>query len=255
MSGAGVYESGDTVTLGAQPNQSWTFSGWQVVSGDVTIEDNQFTVQHEDVAVKAIFEPRTIPYVDAQGTAQTPVTGFSDISADTATLSNGWYVVEQDVVVNDRITVTGDVNLILCNSSTLTAHKGIGVNHNTNLDNNPNEVENSLTIWQQAEETNVAPGTLVVDAPAAGFAGIGGNVDQSSGSITVNGGTVTATGGNFGAGIGVNFLLQSEPLMIRTPTGSSFFVRFYAAFRALLLTILFGRENQNRLKSKPKRQK
>ncbi|MBQ5630278.1 MAG: hypothetical protein IIV15_03125, partial [Ruminococcus sp.] len=53
----------------------------------------------------------------------------------------------------------------------------------------------------------------------------------------------------------MNFLLQSEPLMIRTPTGSSFFVRFYAAFRALLLTILFGHEIQKCLKSNPKKGK
>ena len=53
----------------------------------------------------------------------------------------------------------------------------------------------------------------------------------------------------------LNFLLQSEPLMIRTPTGSFLFVRNYAGFRVSLMTFLFGHENQNRLKSKPKEEK
>ena len=52
--------------------------------------------------------------------------------------------------------------------------------------------------------------------------------------------------------LSVNFLLQSEPLMIRTPTGSSFFVRFYAAFLTALIKYLFGLKNQNRIKTKSK---
>lgn len=47
---------GDEVRLTAMPNSGYHFKKWEVVSGDVEIEDNKFTMPAENVTVKAIFE-------------------------------------------------------------------------------------------------------------------------------------------------------------------------------------------------------
>ena len=49
-------EAGATVTLLAAPNDGYRFAEWQVVSGGVTVDENdQFRVGTEDVKIKAIF--------------------------------------------------------------------------------------------------------------------------------------------------------------------------------------------------------
>ena len=103
-----------------------------------------------------------------------------------------WYVVSGDVTIDDRITVTGDVRLILRDGAKLTASKGIAVNEG-----------NSLTIY--AQSAGDGAGQLIAgssDTIAVGNAGIGGGSGESGGAITINGGTVEATGGANAAGIG-----------------------------------------------------
>lgn len=113
------------------------------------------------------------------------VTEYTEVSSDTKAWTAGWYVVSGEITVAERITVTGDVHLVLTDNCTLTAQKGITV---TGTD--------SLTIYGQAE------GSGKLDATGENYcAGIGGNRGDS-GNITINGSTVTANGGNYGAGIG-----------------------------------------------------
>lgn len=47
---------GTTITLTAAANSGYHFKEWQVVIGDVTISNNQFTMPASDVTVKAVFE-------------------------------------------------------------------------------------------------------------------------------------------------------------------------------------------------------
>ena len=48
--------AGTTITLTATPNKGYHFKEWQVISGNVTIKDNKFTMPDSDVEVKAVFE-------------------------------------------------------------------------------------------------------------------------------------------------------------------------------------------------------
>lgn len=48
--------AGTEITLSAAPNAGYHFKEWQVVSGDVTIENDKFTMPDGNVEVKAIFE-------------------------------------------------------------------------------------------------------------------------------------------------------------------------------------------------------
>lgn len=110
--------------------------------------------------------------------------------------NNGWYVVSGEVTIGtkeapQRVTVSGDVHLILANDAKLTVNGGISVN-----------AGNSLTVYAQPAENDKTTGSLTVENVEEGNAGIGGDVQQSGDTITINGGEINATGGKGGAGIG-----------------------------------------------------
>ena len=96
-------------------------------------------------------------------------------------------VTKNDTAWND----SGDVHLILANDAKLTVNGGISVN-----------AGNSLTVYAQPAENDKTTGSLTVENVEEGNAGIGGDVQQSGDTITINGGEITATGGTGGAGIG-----------------------------------------------------
>ena len=101
-----------------------------------------------------------------------------------------WYVVSTpNLTISDRVTVTGTVNLILCDGAALTARAGITV-----------EGTNTLNIYSQSGGS----GTLAASAFAnSEDAGIGGCSQVGScGTVTIHGGIVTADGDLKGAGIG-----------------------------------------------------
>ena len=132
-----------------------------------------------------------VPYVDANGNPQTASSATS-VGSSTTTWNNGWYVVSGDVTIDSRITVSGNVNLILGNGKTLNANAGIQVASG-----------NSLTIYGQSGGT----GALIADVTnisTSKDAAIGGNAGAACGTVTINGGNVTAKarGESFAAGIG-----------------------------------------------------
>ena len=120
-----------------------------------------------------------ISYLDEDGVSR-DCPSFTRVNGNTTAWNSGWYVVYDNVTVGSRITVSGAVNLILCDGVSLTVPNGI---HLTGA--------NSLTIWGQSGGT----GALVIESPDLDQAGIGGNARQSGGVFTMNGGTLTATGG------------------------------------------------------------
>ena len=97
-----------------------------------------------------------------------------------------WYVVNEDAEIDERVEVSGAVNLVLCDGVTLTAEKGIHVTG-----------ENSLTIYGQEAGDGKIEATAIKDQAA-----IGGNIDEPGGILTINGGTIDANGGVNAAGIG-----------------------------------------------------
>lgn len=121
-----------------------------------------------------------------------------------------WYVVNSDVEFAQRVTVTGDVHLILANGCNLTVNGGIQVQDNDDVVDNGSP--NGLTIYAQSTDENTM-GKLNANGSADWNAGIGGtytnkNTPSTAGKITINGGYIIATGGTNssygygGAGIG-----------------------------------------------------
>ena len=94
------------------------------------------------------------------------------------------YIVVSDTTINNRVTVRGNIKLILCDGVTLTALKGICVPEGSSLD-----------IYCQSGRS----GALIADGDENN-AGIGGNNGEKGGNITVNGGeNAPAIGGGKGA--------------------------------------------------------
>ena len=100
-----------------------------------------------------------------------------------------WYVVTENVEIGERVEVSGAVNLVLCDSVTLTAEKGIHVTGG-----------NSLTIYGQEAGDGRIYATAIEEQAA-----IGGNIDEPGGILTINGGTIDVKGGVDAAGIGGGF--------------------------------------------------
>lgn len=113
----------------------------------------------------------------------------TEISSETVTWTDGWYVVNGTVTIGQRVTVNGNVHIILADGCNLTVNGGIRVTGS-----------NSLTIY--AQSTGDSMGSLTAQNVGNYSAGIGNNQGESRGTVNIYGGVVTATGGWGGAGIG-----------------------------------------------------
>ena len=110
----------------------------------------------------------SVTYIDENGTEKTVEATALTSSDDSWT--EGWYVVNDEVTIDEHIELQGEVNLILADGATLTANYGIQVGNAT------------LNIYGQSAST----GALM----ASGDDGI----RIGNGAITINGGKVTAIG-------------------------------------------------------------
>ena len=167
-------------------------------------------------------------------------------------MANGWYVVDKNTTIQNRIEIIGVVNLILADNTTLDARRGIHLPY-----------ASTLNIWAQqvdgeAPETGILKAnTDVVQLNAAGIGenrsqngergerqgeinihggavgacgsdnapGIGGHMGKD---ITITGGAVVAMGGQQGAGIGCG-AFSISPKNITITGGVVSAVGFYAA--------------------------
>ena len=115
---------------------------------------------------------------------------YTTIDSDTIQWNNGWYVAQGEVTIGtddnpQRVTVTGDVHLILTDGCTLTVNGGIQV-----------AAGNSLTIYGQSDGADTM-GKLTASITSENTdlynAAIGGNAGETGGTLTVYGGAVEAT--------------------------------------------------------------
>lgn len=146
-----------------------------------------------DKGIGPFAEVENAPYIDADGNRVTLPSGVSAtvVTADDTTLADGWYIVNNDVTISERITISGNVNLILGDGYTFTAGKGIQVGSGT-----------SLSIYAQSTSAG-SMGSLVANVFGEDtLTAIGGSNTKGCGDITINGGAIRVTGGRTGAAIG-----------------------------------------------------
>ncbi len=177
-------ESGKWVVSALKPfsSEEWMKVTISSVTYEIAVTDDQQTVD--------------VDYVNAEGEGQ-DFRPCTIVTAGDTTWNTGWYAVADTTTIDSRVTVSGNVNLILCDGKTLTATKGITVSEG-----------NRLTVWAQSTGDNM--GTLYAGTTTGEgstceekYAGIGGDENNvAGGKIMVSGGNVTATGDTGGAGIG-----------------------------------------------------
>ena len=110
---------------------------------------------------------------------------YTTITSNTIQWNNGWHVAQGDVTINQRVTVIGDVHLILTDGCTLTVNGGIQL-----------EAGDSLTIYGQSDGADTMgklTASITSENTAIYNAAIGGNTGETGGTLTVCGGAVEAT--------------------------------------------------------------
>ena len=203
----GTVIQGETVTLNVTPDADCWLKTLTVTDADdneVEVTDNQFTMPDTTVTVTAVFKA-PVNYLDGNGAEQS-VKDYTVLDEGMFSLEDGWYVVDDDIFINERIQISGDVHLILCDGSSLIANSGIRVSGSGN----------SLTIYGQSNDIS-AMGSLDVPHPQNYFAGIGGNRGEDCSAITINGGNISSYGGGAAAAIGnstTNFRNSSSVVTI-----------------------------------------
>ena len=191
---------GDNVPLGL----SWTEgsqddkANFRASAGTLSGSNGSFnlTMPAENVNIECI-NKKVVPY-DSKGNAQAAV-GAQILYPDATEWSAGWYAATGKVTIDSRVTVTGNVNLILCDGAELTVPKGITVSDG-----------NSLHIWRQQNNT----GKLTVTSPEKNYSGIGGGYNQDTGKITIEGGVINVKATYDAAGIGGGYAGSAGKIII-----------------------------------------
>ena len=176
------------------------------------------------VTLTAAAEEDGIPYQWCDGNGRNWETRLCEtytvVDSNTTRWSSGWYVVPagDPITIGTRVSVSGQVHLILVDGCNLTVNGGIGVSSSYSLTIYGQD-EGSGKLTAKATDNNDAGiggsggpnGPIVINGGTveasvynnnSNGAGIGGGGHGEGRNITINGGTVTATAQAWGSGIG-----------------------------------------------------
>ena len=163
--------------------------------------------------ISLLADTTSAKYLDEKGQEQTcpsaTVVTESDTSWGSDDNAEHWYVVNGDVTIGTRVTVTGDVHLILVDGCNLTVSGGIDVSSGNSLNIYAQSTEEGMgkltanAVWERAaigSEQSQAAGNITICGgnitAAGGESAAIGNVNGEAGTVTIYGGWVKATGGN-----------------------------------------------------------
>jgi len=167
---AGAFEAVD-LSISCEQYYGFIFDGYNDGNGHelILVSDNVYTLNMTDEA----------PFIK--------VTEIAIVTSETTTMNHPYYIVTQDVTINSRITISGNVKLILSEGTTLNAKKGIGVESGNAL-----TIEGGGVLYAKGSSYNAGIGST----------SYGDQGESEHGTITINGGIIIAQGGYLAAGIG-----------------------------------------------------
>ena len=171
-----------------------------------------------------------IPYLDENGTQRTAASATQVTNSDTQ-WTNGWYVAQGDITIDQPVTVSDNVHLILEDGCNLTVNGGILLTQGSNM-----------YIYAQSTEKETM-GSLTATGTDAGIK----EANYGTPSLTITGGKITAIGRN--TGISADSLTITDgyvsasvngyygnSISVRTTTISGGFVDLYGDFNGTLST-------------------
>ena len=101
-----------------------------------------------------------VSYLDENGSKQT-ADNVTVVESGTTAWNDGWYVVNDTVTIGSRVTVSGEVHLILADNASLTANDGINVAEG-----------NSFSVYAQSAGENMGALTATGGSLAAGIGAV-----------------------------------------------------------------------------------
>ena len=223
MTGGKIESAGYSICPGG-PNVS--ISGGTIIGnfrgnyGEIDITGGKFSFDPSDLLKNGytvqkdgdfwVVKP-PVPYLDADGSKKT-CTDYTVVTSSTTTWTEGWYVVNSDVSINETIKLNGNVNLILCDGAKLNVNVD-GASAGASVPIYINNEGANFTIY--AQSTGEDMGELNVKASNNDVALYGkkSNITFNGGKVmmegrdaiyigysilTVNGGDITFTGIYYG---------------------------------------------------------
>lgn len=118
-----------------------------------------------------------ITYLDENGTQQTTASATQVTNSDTQ-WTNGWYVAQGDITIDQPVTVSDNVYLILEDGCNLTVNGGILLTKGSNM-----------YIYAQSTEKETM-GSLTANGTDAGIK----EANYGTPSLTITGGKISASG-------------------------------------------------------------
>ena len=153
-------------------------------------QDEVQTVTERNSTMKTGVEVPSEPVSYVEKGTEKSCEDYELFDGSTTELENGWYVVNGTVTVSNRISVSGDVKLILCDGAQLTCEKGIALTDG-----------NTLSIYGQT----AGSGKLTAATNEYQYAAIGVNYSTNAGVLKVYGGQIYAMSSDYGTpAIGAN---------------------------------------------------
>ncbi|MBR6279170.1 MAG: hypothetical protein IKR41_10540, partial [Bacteroidales bacterium] len=213
-----IVKSGMLLATGADGSYDGAFSSSTVSSGIVYQSDGSGSWAEVSGNPSAkyvkVTAPEPISYMDWNDTEKKLVEKTGDdacksytvVTSSTTTWTDGWYVVKDNVTIDNQIKLNGNVNLILCDGAKLNVNVDISEDASSYAAIHNNEA--NFTIY--AQSTGKDMGELNVKAPNyIALYGKNSNITFNGGKVmmegkdaiyidysilTVNGGDITFTG-------------------------------------------------------------
>ena len=221
-----LFDMNDAVVTGFKPFCHYHYTGESIdvtysvagFEGNPLMEGRDYTAEFSPSTIRdkgdytLILTAESIGYTGSKTIHFTVGDGIP-VTSDMTALNDNWYLVSEDVTIDRRLAINGDVTLVLVEGKTLNASQGINLSQGNKLTITGKGTLNAdASNWDAGIGTDYgdhAFGTLVIEDGIinahGGYhsAGIGGGRGgKGGGMVTINGGTVTATGGYNAAGIG-----------------------------------------------------